>query len=337
MTIPKGFSALLLNQTPTGIAAEFTTLTEDALPPGEVLIRVQYSALNYKDGLAICRGAPVVRKFPIVPGVEFAGTVESSTSDRFHPGELVMVNGWGVGENRWGGYAELARVPADFIQPLPTGLTPAKAMAFGTAGYTAMLCLMALERGGIVPQSGPVLVTGASGGVGGMAISLLAANGYTVAASTGRMTEADYLKSLGTTEIIDRTTLSAAGKPLQPERWAGAIDTVGSHTLANVCAQIRYGGAVAACGLAGGMDFPATVAPFILRGVTLYGIDAVRSPMGLREQVWARLVAQVDQKRLQNISAEIPLAQVVGAAHDILAGKIRGRRVVKITDGASSP
>ena len=324
------FSALVLTEGEAGVVATLQSRQLGELPAGEVLIRVEYSTLNYKDALAVRRGRPVVRSFPMVPGVDLAGRVVSSEDDRFRPGDRVVVNGWGLGEGRWGGYAEYARVPGDFVLQLPATFTTGQAMAIGTAGYTAMLCVMALERGGMRPEGGDVLVTGASGGVGSVAIALLAAHGYRVVASTGKAAEADYLRALGAAEIIDRNTLSAPGKPLQRERWAAAIDSVGGSTLVNVCAGLRYRGAVAACGLAQSMDFPATVAPFILRGVTLYGIDSVQAPRAEREVAWARLAAELDPVKLAALPREIPLAGVVDAAADLLAGKIKGRVIVKI-------
>ncbi len=295
-----------------------------------MLVRVEYSTLNYKDALAICRGAPVVRAFPMVPGVDLAGVVEASTDPRFAPGDAVLANGWGLGESAWGGLARYARVSGEVLQKIPAGLDPRRAMAIGTAGYTAMLAVMALERAGLTPAAGEVLVTGASGGVGSFAIALLAGGGYAVTASTGRLAETAYLKSLGAREVIDRGALSNLGKPLQKERWAGAIDSVGGATLANVCASLKYRGLVAACGLAQGMDFPATVAPFILRGVTLLGIDSVRAPHAERAQAWERLSQELDPAKLELAVNEITLAEAVPAAAELLAGRIRGRLVVRL-------
>lgn len=312
--------------------AQFTALSQSDLPAGNVLVRVEYSTLNYKDALAIVHGAPVVRSFPMVPGIDLAGVVVSSDDPRFQPGDAVLVNGWGLGESRWGGLARYARVDADHLLKIPAGLDARLTMAIGTAGYTAMLCLMALERGGLTPQSGEVLVTGASGGVGSIAIALLAANGYRVTASTGRVSEKHYLESLGAAHVIDRATLSTLGKPLQKERWAAAIDSVGGATLANVCASMNYRGLVAACGLAQGMDFPATVAPFILRGVTLFGIESVRAPMPERTIAWSRLATELDKDKLASATHEIALADAIPAAADLLAGKIRGRLVVRLHD-----
>ena len=322
------FVALYLTQSDAGVRAEIRTLEESDLPPGAVLIRVSHSTLNYKDALAITKGAPVVRRFPMVPGIDLAGTVEQSADQRFVPGEPVLVNGWGLGEDRWGGLSQKARVPGDFILKIPTRFTPADAMAIGTAGYTAALCLLALERAGLKPNRGKVLVTGATGGVGSIAIVLLAAAGYEVTASTGRANDDTYLKSLGATEVMDRQELSSPGKPLQKERWMAAIDSVGGATLANVCASLQYRGWVAACGLAQSMEFPATVAPFILRNITLFGIDSVRAPRIEREAAWIRLSQSVDPSQLRAIATTIALNQVEPAAHQLLAGKVRGRLVV---------
>ncbi|MDP2027569.1 MDR family oxidoreductase [Sulfuriferula sp.] len=294
------------------------------------MVQVEYLSINYKDGLAMTGRAPVVRHYPMVPGIDLAGSVEHSTHPDWKPGDKVILNGWGVGETHWGGLAQKARVNGDWLVPLPDGFSTRQAMAIGTAGYTAMLSVLALEKHGIKPGDGPILVTGASGGVGSVAIVLLAKLGYEVVASTGHPSEADYLKSLGASEIIAREQLAAPGKPLQKERWAGAVDTVGSHTLANVCATTRYRGAVAACGLAGGMDFPVTVAPFILRGVTLYGIDSVMAPSLLRLQAWSRLQQDMDPHKLAAMTTEISLNEVLKTAPDILAGKLRGRMVVDV-------
>jgi len=303
---------------------------EAELPDGEVTLKVDYSTVNYKDGLAITGKAPVVRKFPMVPGIDGAGTVTASAHTEFKPGDKVILNGWGVGETHWGCLAQQARLKGDWLIKLPAQFTSRQAMAIGTAGYTAMLCVLALEQHGVTPDKGDVLVTGAAGGVGSVAIALLAKLGHRVVASTGRAGEADYLKSLGAAEVIDRATLSAPGKPLAKERWAGAVDTVGSNTLANVCAGMRYRGAVAACGLAGGMDFPSSVAPFILRGVTLAGIDSVMAPRALRVEAWARLARDLEAARLDAMTREISLADAIPAAAEILAGRIRGRLVVNV-------
>ncbi|MFO1206149.1 MAG: MDR family oxidoreductase, partial [Burkholderiales bacterium] len=280
------FKAILITQTDSTREAKVTDIDEAQLPEGDVTVRVAYSTLNYKDGLALTGKAPVVRKYPMVPGIDYAGTVEASSHPEWKPGDQVVLNGWGVGEGYWGGLAQKARVRGDWLVPLPAAFTPKQAMSIGTAGYTAMLCVMALEKHGLKPADGEILVTGAGGGVGSVAVAVLAQLGFTVVASTGRTQEAEYLKSLGAAEIVDRAQFSAPGKPLQKERWAGAVDAVGSHTLANVCATTKYRGAVAACGLAQGMDFPATVAPFILRGVTLYGVDSVMCPKPERIEAW---------------------------------------------------
>lgn len=325
------FKALLLDKTEDGrTEAAVTELDESRLPEGEVRVQVAWSTLNYKDGLAITGKAPVVRKFPMVPGIDFAGTVLESSDARYRPGDAVLLNGWGVGETHWGGLAQQARVKADWLLPIPAGLDARQAMALGTAGYTAMLCLMALQDHGITPASGPVLVTGANGGVGSIAIVLLAALGFTVHASTGRLGEAEHLKKLGASELIDRASLSAPGKPLQKERWAAAIDSVGSHTLANVCASIHYGGCVAACGLAQGMDFPGTVAPFILRGVTLAGIDSVQAPIARRQLAWQRLAAELPRDLLEANTETVRLADVPAVAARLMAGQVRGRVLVDL-------
>ncbi|WP_439115491.1 acrylyl-CoA reductase (NADPH) [Hydrogenophaga sp.] len=330
------FKALLINKTDdAGYRCALTELDEAQLPAtGDVTVQVAWSTINYKDGLAITGQSPVVRSFPMVPGIDFAGTVTASSHPRWKAGDQVLLNGFGVGENHWGGLAQMACVKGDWLVALPAGLSARDAMAVGTAGYTAMLCVMALQRhwadNGMAPGSGEVLVTGANGGVGSVAVALLAGLGHTVVASTGRPQESDYLKSLGAREVIDRASLSAPGKPLQKERWIGVVDSVGSHTLANACASTRYGGAVAACGLAQGMDLPASVAPFILRGVTLYGIDSVMAPMAKREAAWAALASTLDRQQLASITREIPLADAVAAGADILAGKVRGRLVVNV-------
>ena len=325
------FKGLLLTRSEDGqTQAAITEIDEAQLPPGDVVVQISHSTLNYKDGLAITGKAPVVRSFPMVPGIDFAGVVQSSTDARYREGDAVLLNGWGVGETHWGGLAQRARVKADWLVSIPGGFTAAQAMSLGTAGYTAMLCVMALQREGIEPSAGPVLVTGANGGVGTIAISLLAQLGFEVHASTGRLEEAAYLQSLGAREVIDRHTLSAAGKPLQKERWAGAVDTVGSHTLANVCASLKYGGAVAACGLAQGMDFPASVAPFILRGVTLAGVDSVMAPMARRVQAWERLAREISPDLLARNTETIGLGDAVATAQRLLAGQVRGRVVVDV-------
>lgn len=297
---------------------------------GDVLVRVEWSTLNFKDGLALTNRSPVVRKWPMVPGIDGAGTVESSTHASFKAGDKVVLNGWGVGETHWGCLAQKARLKGDWLIQLPAPLTTRQAMSIGTAGYTAMLCVMALERQGVTREQGEVLVTGAAGGVGSVAIALLAGRGYRVVASTGRTSEADYLKSLGAAEVIDRKELSEPGKPMQKERWAGVVDCVGSHTLANACAQTRYRGTVAACGLAQGMDFPGSVAPFILRGVKLIGVDSVMCPMPDRAEAWQRLAKELDLSRLQAITSEIGLGEAIAGGADVLAGKVRGRLVVDV-------
>ena len=330
------FKCLLIDRSEeAGYRCSLTELDEDRLPvTGDVTVRVDWSTINYKDGLAITGRSPVVRSFPMVPGIDFSGTVVHSSHPRWKTGDAVVLNGFGVGEGHWGGLAQMARVKGDWLVALPEGLSAREAMAIGTAGYTAMLCVMALERhwseSGVLPGTGEVLVTGAGGGVGSVAIALLAAAGHTVVASTGRPEEADYLKALGATAVIDRGTLSAPGKPLQKERWIGVVDAVGSHTLANACASTRYGGAVAACGLAQGMDLPASVAPFILRGVTLYGIDSVMAPLSRREAAWQLLAQRLDRGKLAAMTRSIGLSDALAAAEDILAGRVRGRLVVDV-------
>ncbi|MBP0601952.1 oxidoreductase [Aeromonas sanarellii] len=324
------FKGILIEKDEAGYRASYQSLSEEILPAGDVTVAVEWSSLNYKDGLALTGAAPVVRRFPLIPGIDLAGTVLESQHPDWRPGDKVVLNGWGVGETHSGGLAERARVQGDWLVPLPSGLSPRDAMAIGTAGYTAMLCVMALEKHGVAPGDGDILVTGANGGVGSVAIALLAKLGYRVVAATGRLNEADYLQSLGAAEVIDRAELTAPGRPLGKERWAGVIDTVGSHTLANACATTRYGGAVAACGLAGGMDFPSTVMPFILRGVTLYGIDSVMAPRPLRQQAWARLAEDLDMTRLHLITREVPLSQVVALGDAFLAGQVRGRILVNV-------
>ena len=325
------FRALRVFKTDAGQEARLVTLTDADLMDGDVDVRVDYSTLNYKDGLAMTGRAPVVRTFPLTPGIDFAGVVERSDHAGFSVGDRVVLNGWGVGESHHGGLAQKARVKADWLVKLPDGLSAAQAMAIGTAGYTAMLCVMALEREGITPDRGDILVTGASGGVGGVAIALLSKLGYRVIASTGRKArEADYLTGLGAADIIDRSELSGPGRPLGKERWAGAVDSVGSHTLANVIAQTRYGGVVAACGLAQGMDLPGSVAPFILRGVTLAGVDSVMCPLPRRIEAWRRLATDLDLTRLDAMTQTVGLEQVIALAPDILDGKVRGRVVVDV-------
>jgi len=325
------FRALRVFKTETGQETRLVTLSDADLMDGDVDVRVEYSTLNYKDGLAMTGRAPVVRAWPLTPGIDLAGVVERSDNPAFRAGDRVVLNGWGVGESHHGGYAQKARVKGEWLVRLPDGLTSAQAMAIGTAGYTAMLCVMALEREGVTPDRGDVLVTGASGGVGGVAIALLARLGYRVIASTGRKAqEADYLTGLGALDIIDRTELSAPGRPLGKERWAGAVDSVGSHTLVNVLAQTRYGGAVAACGLAQGLDLPGSVAPFILRGVTLAGIDSVMCPAPRRAEAWRRLAQDLDLTRLAAMTREVGLEAAPGLATEILDGRVRGRVVIDV-------
>ena len=328
------FQAIQLSKTDDQFRASIVSLDtaalEAATPGAEVHVAVEWSTLNYKDALALTNRSPVVRTWPMVPGIDAAGTVIKSSDPRWKPGDRVVLNGWGTGETAWGGLAGEARYKADWLVPLPPTLSTRQAMAIGTAGYTAALCVLALADHGVTPDQGEILVTGAAGGVGSVAVALLAARGYKVAASTGRPGEAEYLKALGAAEVIDRATLSAPGKPLQKERWAGAIDSVGSVTLANACAQTRYGGVVAACGLAGGLDFPSTVAPFILRGVTLAGIDSVMCPMPRRQRAWALLAADLDRARLASLTQEIGLTEAIDAAPRILAGQVRGRLVVDV-------
>jgi acrylyl-CoA reductase (NADPH) len=324
------FKALVIDKDEAGYRAGVKSVDDSALPEGNVTVRVAYSTINYKDGLAITGKAPVVRKFPLHAGIDFAGTVEDSSDPRFKPGDAVLLNGFGVGETHSGGLAQKARVRGDWLVALPAGLTARQAMAIGTAGYTAMLCVMALDAHGVKPGSGDVLVTGANGGVGSVAITLLAKMGHRVVASTGRLGEADFLKSLGAAEVISRDELSAPGKPLGKERWAGVVDSVGSHTLVNACATTKYGGAVAACGLAQGMDLPGSVAPFILRGISLYGIDSVMAPLAKRQAAWARLAKDLDLAKLESLTQEIGLGAAVRAGADILAGKVRGRLVVNV-------
>ncbi|SMC25677.1 alcohol dehydrogenase [Andreprevotia lacus DSM 23236] len=324
------FQAICLQQDEGGFSAGLTTLDEARLPPDGVLVQVAYSTLNYKDALAICNAGPVVRLWPMVPGVDCAGTVLASDHDDFVPGDPIIFNGWGAGETRWGALAQRARLPAEGMVKLPAAYTPHDAMALGTAGYTAMLCVQALTRHGVPPGSGPVLVTGATGGVGSIATLLLAQRGYEVAVLTGKPQAADYLRGLGALQVLDRAEFAQAGKPLQKMRWAGAVDTVGSHTLANVCAQLRYGGVVAACGLAQGMELPATVAPFILRGVTLAGIDSVYAPRALREGAWAALAAELPASKLGQVVTEIGLSEAIAAAGEIMAGRHTGRYVVDV-------
>ncbi|MBP5990440.1 MAG: oxidoreductase [Piscinibacter sp.] len=324
------FKALLLEKDDAGFRAGIRELDEAALPEGDVLVAVAHSTLNYKDGLAITNRGPVVRKWPMVAGIDGAGRVLESSHPQWKAGDAFILNGWGVGETHWGCLAQKARLKGDWLVPLPAAFTTRQAMAIGTAGYTAMLCVLALERHGLKTGDGEVLVTGATGGVGSVATALLAKLGHRVIAATGKAAEADYLRSLGAADVIDRAELAAPGKPLQKERWAAVVDAVGSHTLANACAQTRYGGVVAACGLAQGADLPATVMPFILRGVTLAGVDSVMAPQPLRREAWQRLARDLDPQRLETITTEVPLAQAIARAQDLMAGKLRGRVVVSI-------
>jgi acrylyl-CoA reductase (NADPH) len=324
------FKAIRIDKADKGTTVALTQFDEAELMEGDVTVRVEWSTLNYKDGLAVTGKAPVVRRFPMIAGIDFAGTVEQSSHPQWKAGDKVICNGWGMGETHLGAYAEKARVKGDWLVRLPEGLSAREAMAIGTAGYTAMLSVLALEKQGVRPASGPVVVSGAAGGVGSVATAVLSKLGYHVIASTGRMTEADYLKSLGAAEVIDRAELSGPAKPLARERWAGGIDSVGSTTLASMLSMTKYGGAVAACGLAGGMDLPSSVAPFILRGVCLLGIDSVMCPIELRRTAWSRLTADLDRAKLTEITHEIGLGEVIGAGAKILAGQVRGRIVVKI-------
>jgi len=323
------FNAIVINKEEAGYRSAVQQIDESMLSPGDVLVQVDFSTLNYKDGLAITGKGSVVRQFPMVPGIDLVGTVVSSEHAGSKPGDKVILNGFGVGENHTGGLAQRARVKGEWLVPLPD-FTPAQAMAIGTAGFTAMLCVMALERQGIKPGMGDILVTGAAGGVGSVAVSLLAELGYRVLASTGRVQEADYLTSLGAAEIISRNSLNASGKPLAKERWVGAVDTVGSHTLANVCAATRYRGVVTACGLAQGMDLPASVAPFILRGITLVGIDSVQCPMADRREAWQRLARDLNPVHIEQFTTTIGLNEAINKAAELLAGTVRGRVVVDV-------
>jgi acrylyl-CoA reductase (NADPH) len=324
------FKAIVIEKTDSGTRAALSDFDEANLMDGDVTVRVEYSTVNYKDGLAITGKAPVVRRFPMIPGVDFAGTVESSSHPAWKTGDKVVLNGWGCGETHLGAYAEKARVKGDWLVALPKTMSTRDAMAIGTAGYTAMLAVMALERHGLHPPNGGIAVSGAVGGVGSVAVGILADRGYTVYAITGRSQEADYLKTLGAAEIIDRKELTGPVRPLARERWAGAIDSVGSTVLANLLSMTRYGGAVAACGLAGGMDLPTSVAPFILRGICLYGIESVMCPIELRREAWKRLEANLDRQKLAAMTREIGLSDVLDVAPQILEGKVRGRIVVKI-------
>jgi acrylyl-CoA reductase (NADPH) len=324
------FKAIVIEKADKGQTVSLTTFDDANLMEGDVTVRVEWSTINYKDGLAITGKAPVVRRFPMIPGVDFVGEVETSSHPDWKSGDKVILNGWGVGETHLGAYAERARVKGDWLVPLPAGLSGREAMAIGTAGYTAMLAVIALERHGLRPDQGPVIVTGAAGGVGSVAITLLAGLGFTVIASTGRPQEAEYLKGLGASEIIGRNALSEPARPLAKERWAAGIDSVGSTTLANLLSMTKYGGAIAACGLAGGMDLPGSVAPFILRGVSLLGIDSVQCSQALRRAAWRRLESELDRGKLEAMTRQIGLSDVIGEAGAILEGRVRGRIVVNI-------
>ncbi|MGW8590102.1 acrylyl-CoA reductase (NADPH) [Dietzia sp. NPDC055343] len=328
----ENFRAVLISGGDSGHSAEVADVSPAQLPEGDVTVRVACSTLNYKDALAITGRGSVVRSFPMVPGIDFAGTVEESTNPDFAPGDRVVLNGWGVGERHWGGLAEYARVKGEWLIPLEEAFTFEQAMSIGTAGYTAMLCVMALERHGVTPDSGEVLVTGAAGGVGSVAIAVLAKFGYRVVAVTGRPEESDYLTGLGATRILPRSDFTESGKPLAKEQWAGAIDVAGGRVLANVCAQMKYRSVVAACGLAAGMDFPATVAPFILRGVTLAGVDSVMCPVDERREAWRRLATDLDPALLESMTEKITLDDCIPVADALLDGTVRGRVIVPLTD-----
>ncbi len=322
--------AILVNKDDDGYRAEVTEVSELDMPEGDVTVAIDYSTINFKDSMAIIGSTPIIRDFPMVPGVDFAGTVEASSSDEFAVGDTVVLNGWGVGERHWGGLAQKARVKSDWLVTLPDAFTTEQAMVIGTAGYTAMLCVLNLEKNGVTPDQGEILVTGAAGGVGSVAIAILSKLGYEVIASTGRPEEADYFTELGAAGLIDRNELSEPGRPLGKERWAGAVDTVGSHTLANVCASTKYGGTVAACGLAQGFDLPVTVMPFILRSVTLAGTDSVNCPKPRRIEAWNRLATDLDPGHLVTMATKINLAEAIPLAAEQLAGKVRGRVVVDV-------
>lgn len=324
------FKAVLIEGSRSDQKVSITSISDTQLPEGDVEVDIAFSTLNYKDALAITGKAPIAKHYPMIPGIDFAGTVSKSNHPDFQMGDLVILNGWGVGEKHWGGLAEKARVSGDWLVPLPSAFTPKQAMAIGTAGYTAMLCVIALEKHGLTPKNGEILVTGAAGGVGSVAVALLAKLGFSVTAVTGRPEEAVFLKSLGANKVMHRAELSKPGKPLTGEAWAGAIDVAGSHVLANVCAGIQYQGAVAACGLAAGMDFPSTVAPFILRGITLYGIDSVMAPKNKRLEAWHRLAEVLDTSLLDSLTTEVAFNEVINAANQLMEGKVRGRIVVPI-------
>jgi acrylyl-CoA reductase (NADPH) len=325
------FKAILIEKADSGQKVGLVDFDESQLMDGDVTVRVEWSTVNYKDGLALTGKAPVVRRWPMIPGIDFAGTVERSDNKEFKPGDAVVMNGFGLGETHLGGYAEVARVKGEWLVPLSKGMSAKEAMEIGTAGYTAMLAVMALERHGITPDRGSVVVTGAAGGVGSVAIAILAKHGFQVIASTGRVQESDYLKSLGAAEIIDRTELSGPAKPLGKERWIAGVDSAGSHTLANLLSMTKYGGAIASCGLAQGLDLQASVAPFILRGISLLGIDSVYCPQAIRRKAWSRLAADLDRGKLAAMTSEISLADVASVGPEILAGKVRGRTLVRIS------
>ena len=325
------FSALMISKGEGGQSTDWVEMSEDELMEGDVTVRISHTTINYKDGLAITWKAPVIRRWTMIPGVDFAGIVERSSHGDFKPGDRVLNNGWGLGESHYGGYAQKARVLGDRLLHIPENLSAAQTMAIGTAGYTAMLCVMALEHHGVSPDKGPVIVSGAAGGVGSVAVSLLAKGGFEVVASTGRMAQEAYLKSLGAASIIARDELSGPAKPLGKERWAGAVDVAGSHTLANIISQTKYGGVVTACGLAQGLDLPATVAPFILRNVTLQGVESVMVPQALRRTAWDRLARDLDLDKLGEMTTTYPLSEVVELAPKILAGQIRGRTVLEVS------
>jgi acrylyl-CoA reductase (NADPH) len=324
------FKAVVIDKTEAGQSVALRDFDEAQLMDGDVTVRVEWSTLNYKDGLAFTGKAPVIRRFPMIAGIDFAGTVETSSHPHWKPGDRVILNVWGCGETHLGGYGERARVRGDWLVRLPEGMNAREAMAIGTAGYTAMLAVLALERYGLTPASGPVVVTGAAGGVGSVAIAILSKRGFQVTAATGRIAEADYLRHLGASEIIERKELAGTPRPLAKERWAGGVDSVGSTTLANVLSMTRYGGAVAACGLAGGMDLPGSVAPFILRGVSLLGIDSVMHPRAGRELAWQRLAADLDSAKLAEMTNEIGLGEVIDAGRKIIEGQVRGRLIVRV-------
>ena len=324
------FKAIVLDKVEDQQTVAFKELDDAQLPEGDVTVRVAYTTMNYKDALALTGSAPIAKSYPMVPGIDFAGVVESSDNPDFKPGDQVVLNGWGVGEKHWGGLSEKVRVPGKWLVPLQAPFTPRQAMGLGTAGYTAMLCVLALEKQGVKPEDGPILVTGAAGGVGSVAVAVLAKLGYEVAAMTGRPEEADFLKMLGASSIVDRAEYSEKGRPLAKEQWAGAIDVAGGQVLANVCAAMKYRGVVAACGLAAGMGFPATVAPFILRGVTLVGVDSVMAPKADRLEAWQRLAADLDISKLEQLVTDVPFDEVLDKAPLMMQGQIRGRIVVPV-------